>query len=403
MNYFAIGFGAVALTAVGAIDYANQASAAGEGPGGFSAGAYFATYGARVNGVREARVDAAAAKAQAALRKAGARPYLPDAPAGWTRRAWLDGDNSAIIKPEETAGSETMPDLLKNMAAKSAKSAEKTRDAETWVYQQGDHIIALRAKYKPRDDARSLVGAVADSMAAAVFVPNTGWAVINGVAYGKTSAKFGDGDAAYISQAGTPFHTYEAPIGFHDAVQLSILTNAGDDDLRAILADIDYDGLNALLNYPLAHIGANSDAVPLEAQAQMAELMLKMHSDLASRRSAEAQAWMQRASSPENAMKMVMNELATGWGAGGIPQLDPGAAPAPDVMPEPEMDETALAPIATESGDEPGTENAADFVSSLFGGGEDSAAAEPAPKPKRLMLSGGSSCLVGSAGKFCRD
>ncbi|WP_138933871.1 hypothetical protein [Roseovarius arcticus] len=396
MNYFAIGFGAVALTAVGAIDYANQANAAGEAAGRFSAGAYVATYGARITGVREARADAAAAKVQASLRKAGARPYLPGAPAGWTRRAWLDGNNSAVLVPVADNMPENTPDLLKNMAAKSAKSAEERRDDETWVYQQGDRIIALRAKYTPRDDARNLAGVVADTLAATAFVPSTGWAVIGGVAFAETSAKLGDAGAPFISQAGTPFHAYEAPIGLHDAVQLSVLSNAGEDDLRAVLGAIDYNGLNALLSYPLVHIGLNAPDIPLEAQPQMADLMLKMHSDLRARRSVEAQAWLQRAATPENAMKMMMNELATGWGAGGIPQLDPGAASG-------SMQETDEPAQASASGDVPSSKSVVDFAASLFGGGEDPAEREPAPKPKRLMLSGGSSCLAGSAGKFCRD
>ena len=396
MNYFAIGFGAVALTAVGAIDYANQANAAGEAPGRFSAGAYVATYGARINGVREARADSAAAKVQASLRKAGARTYLPDAPAGWTRLAWLGGDNSAVLAPVPDSMSENTPDLLKNMAAKSAKSAEERRDSETWVYQKGDRVIALRAKYIPRDDARNLAGVVADTLAAIAFVPSTGWAVIGGVAYSETSAKLGDAGALFISQAGTPFHAYEAPIGLHDAVQLSVLSNAGEDDLRAVLGAIDYDGLNELLSYPLVHIGSNAPDIPLEAQPQMADLMLKMHRDLMARRSAEAQAWMQRAATPENAMKMMMNELATGWGAGGIPQLDPGAA-------HETVQESIEAAQASADVEVPSIKGVADFAASLFGGDEDRAGSEPAPKPKRLMLSGGSSCLAGSAGKFCRD
>ena len=396
MNYFAIGFGAVALVAVGAVDYANQANAAGKAPGHFSAGAYFGTYGARINGVREARANAAAAKVQATLRKAGARPYLPDAPAGWARRTWLDGDNSAVLVPVSGNLPNNTPDLLKNMAAKSAKSSAERRDSETWVYHKEGRIIALRAKYKPRSDARSLTGAVTDTLAANVFVPSTGWAVIGGVAYSKTPAKLGDADASFISQAGTPFDAYEAPIGFHDAVQLSVLSNAGEDDLRAILGAIDYDGLNALLNYPLVHIGSNAPDIPQGAQPQMADLMLKMHSDLRARRGAEAQAWMQRAATPENAMKMMMNELATGWGAGGISQLDPGAAPETGQM----AGEGAQASADTTAPDVKGVMG---FAASLLGGGNGGAEPEPTPKPKRLMLSGGSSCLAGSAGKFCRD
>lgn len=48
MNYFLLGFGAVAVVAVGAIDYTEQARRAGTTPGSYGVGAYLATYGARI-------------------------------------------------------------------------------------------------------------------------------------------------------------------------------------------------------------------------------------------------------------------------------------------------------------------------------------------------------------------
>ena len=59
MNYFALGFGAAALLAVGVADYANQAGAAGQAPGSYPASAYFASYGARFGGAGEDKPDAA--------------------------------------------------------------------------------------------------------------------------------------------------------------------------------------------------------------------------------------------------------------------------------------------------------------------------------------------------------
>lgn len=401
MNYYAIGFGAVALTALGAIDYANQASAAGETPGRFSASAYFSTFGARVDGVRQARADAAADKERDQQRSAGARAYLPDAPEGWTRRAWPDGDNSAVLRPErelsanEKAALEASS-LLKNMADKSARASDERRNSETWVYQQGERVIVVQAKYKPRKEGRSLTGAVADTLNSNAIFNKQGWAVIGGVAYGQTPPSLQDPQTSFISQVGTPFRAFEAPLGFHDAVQLSVLTNAGDDELRAVLAAIDYDGLNALLAYPLPYVGANAPDVPLESQPRMAEIMLKMHSDLLSRRSDEAQAWMERATSPENAMEMIMNELAHSWGADGIAQFDIAETPAPTLP----SDEAAQAPSASA---------VAEFAKLIFGGDKDTPKAKDTPKkkdtpkPGRLTLSGGTSCLEGSSGRFCRD
>ncbi|MEX1234783.1 MAG: hypothetical protein WEB56_07340 [Roseovarius sp.] len=397
MNYFAIGFGVVALTALGAIDYANQANAAGKAPGQFSPGAYFATYGARVEGLRTARAEATAASERQARRKAGARVYLPKAPEGWTRRAWLDGDNSAIEKAPDEAQHD-VPEILKNMGAKSARASEERRDAQTWVYQRGEQIIAVRAEYKPREGARTLVGAMGDTLAAfPIFADSEGWDVIGGVAYGRLPGKLGA--SSQISGNDTPFMAYEAPMGFHDSIRLRIESNAEDEaDLRNILARIDYDGLNSLLSYPLAYVGANAPQIPQDSAPEVAGMMLELHGELLDRRSAAAQAWMERAITPENVMKMALNEIAHGWGVGSIKALEPAEDPAPEADGHAEVAPSApAAPLKAIKS----------FAGSIMGGGKARATAQaeepPKAKPTRLTLSGGSSCLEGSAGRFCRD
>ncbi len=383
MNYFAIGFGAVALTAVGAIDYANQARAAGHAPGTFTASAYFATYAGRIDGVRDARAGAAEDKVRAARRSTGARPYLPPPPDGWTRRAWTDGDNSAIIIQQPGSVPAGAAQSLKNFAAMGEGATEKRRNDETWVYQRGADIVAIRAGYTEREGARNLAAATRDTLAA--VGQQHGWGVIGGVAYGVHPADISDPDAPHISQAGTPVVSLGAHFGFHDEIALSVQSNADTRTTRALLATIDYDGLNALLTYPLPHVGADAPDVPPEFEAQFASLMLKLRQDLLLRRTAQAQAWMARASSPENAMKIVLNEVMTGWGVGGVANVEMTAPPG-----------------AQARGDTPAEFGSS--VTSWFGAAPpETPEATPAAPPKRLQLSGGTSCLEGSAGRFCRD
>ncbi len=395
MNYFALGFGAVALTALGAVDYANQASVAGQAPGTYPASAYFASYGGRMTAMREARAAAAEDKGRDARRSTGARLYLPDAPQGWSRRAWADGDNSVIELAQPGLVANDAPDLLKNFAAKSERAAEKQRDAETWVYQNGNQIVAIRATYTAREGERNLAADVQDTLAPmgrGASGTQTGWGVIGGVAYAAQQADSNDAATPHLSLAGTPFLSLEAQLGFHDEITLTVQSNAGLAATRAILAEVDYDGLNALLTYPLPYIGSAAPTVSPETERQLATVMVDMRQDLLSRRSTHAQAWLAQATSPEGAMKLALDEVMAGLDARG------GTAPA-------------------FAGQTPQTEanSSADSGKGVFGGFANSvtsffdavptggASAEQAAPPKRLQLSGGASCLEGSAGRFCRD
>ncbi|MFD0858236.1 hypothetical protein [Roseovarius aquimarinus] len=395
MNYFAVGFGAVALTAVGAVDYLNQASAAGRAPGSFSVAQYIASYGARADAMREARADAAADAERDERRTRGARTYLPDAPEGWTRRAWLDGDNSPLVAPSDDGLTENAPDLLRNLSARSAKASEERRAAQTWVYERDGQMIAIRAEYMPRDDARTLTSAATDTLAALPLTARPeGWDVIGGVAYGRLSEGMGATD--FTSVNGTPFSAYEAPMGLHDAVRLHVLSTAPEADLRRILARVDYDGLNSLLSHPLAHVGRNAPAIPPEVAPAAADVLLALHANLLARRGAEAQAWIERAITPENAMKMALNEFTQGWSADNIPALDPGAEPVPSA--EAETQGSAIDAFEKMAGS---------VFGSASGGANATSTAAPsaddASKPRRLTLSGGKSCLEGSASRFCRE
>lgn len=395
MNYFGLGFGAIAIGALGVIDYANQASAAGQTAGEFSAGAYFASYGARIEAVRTARAEAAEADARDARRRAGARPYLPEAPAGWSRRSWAEGDNSAILLPEmpDDFGG-TAPQILKNMAASGERAATERRNDESWVYEREGQIVALRATYVGRDDKRTIAGAAVDAIAAGSILRRAeGWAMIGGAAYElRRDPAAPDPDAPHISRAGTPFLSVEAHVGLHDEVRLSAQTNAPEDVLRAILAQIDYDGVNGLLTYPLPYIGKDAPEVPREIEPQLATKMLTLRQDILHRRSKAALNWLEEAASPENAMRLALNELSQGWNMDAVLPF-----------------ETQTDDLHADAADADGTGSAISALGGMVFGRifgakpEQPAETAPRPAPKRLTLSGGASCLEGSGGHFCRD
>ncbi|HEY9039236.1 MAG TPA: hypothetical protein VIN05_09885 [Roseovarius sp.] len=396
MNYFAIGFAAAALAAVGAIDYSNQAGAAGQAPGTFPASAYLATYGQRIAEMHSARADAAAQKAREGRRSAGARVYLPEVSEGWHRRGWAEGDNSPIqtakreLSAAAQAGNDAAP-MLKAFADKAERKAEAELNDETWVYQGADGLVAVRAAYHPGNGEGSIAGSAGDMLAASGVMSqmkDPGWDVIHGVAFGIVPASAARPDTPFVSRAGTPFRTFQAAIGFDDAVHLKVYSSASDAETRAVLSAIDYDGINSLLTAPLPFIGSQAQPVAPEARQQLATLMIKIREDLLTQRSEAAQDWLQRASTPENAMTLALSEIADGWGAGGIVQVD--------------LPATAEGQGAAPSGF--GAGGLGGFVKGIFGGDSDAGAQDaPAEPPKRLKLSGGSSCLDGSSGRFCRD
>ena len=77
-----------------------------------------------------------------------------------------------------------------------------------------------------------------------------------------------------------PYRIFKGFMGPADEVALEIRAVASDDAVRAVLAQINYDGLNGLLATPGPHIGAHATPVPLAQQAQIAEAILHGQGDV---------------------------------------------------------------------------------------------------------------------------
>lgn len=310
-HFQAVGF-AIILAVVGlGVDYHQQTLKSDLKVGELTAGAYFGTITSRFSDVQAAKQAKIDEKERKSRVRDGARPYLPEAPEGWTRRELVAGDNSRIMPPKREisdAEREVLEAnaLLRNMAAKSEANVLETKNAETWVYERGDDIVSVRAQFieMPTDNTISSTALtmIAGNMEAMAI--RQGWGVINGVAYGFYTSFDGKKPKTYRS--------LDAVIGFGSEVRLSVRTTADDMATREILDQIDYDGLNALLPRPLAHVGSNAPEVPLDAQADVARQIMEIRADLIRQRTAAAEDWLMSASNPEDAMTLALRQAGFG-------------------------------------------------------------------------------------------
>ncbi|WP_281969096.1 hypothetical protein [Roseovarius nanhaiticus] len=324
MNYFAIGFGAVALTAVVAIDYANQANIAGAAPGSYPASAYMQSFAARWSDACDAQSDATAAAAA----------YLPPAPEGWTRTAW----------PTEDA------------------------PLRGWIYRQGDTAVALWADYQAAGSDCGASGGIMAGLAQAAKVAGTGWAVIGGTAYRHLPA---GSHAKEATSAGLDagYDAAQTTIGFDDMVTLTALSTAPESALRSLLAAADYDGLNGLLSTPLPLMGSDAPIIATANEAKAADVLLAL----------QAGVLLANGGADLDAVR-----------AARIGVLKAGSAGRAQIALEGAVRHGAANVDALNDRDVTSTD-------------EPTAAPEPRSKPQRLTLSGGKSCLEGSASRFCRD
>lgn len=245
MNYFAIGFGVIALTAVGAVDYTNQASAAGQAPGQFSLGAYIASYGARFGAVRDAR-------ALAERQSVSAKTHLPDAPEGWERRAF-EPDVRIDFQFEGVRPDPSATDFLSTQQMQALQGqAAKTAREETWEYVRGDEVVRLSARYDAPKDG--VTGPGAGDMAR--FTKGTvGFDTMQGVPWFAASDAGSDGKIAH----------YSLRTRMGGAITLRVEAMATDASVRALLDMIDYDALDAMLDPPLAGVGRSAPTLSDDA------------------------------------------------------------------------------------------------------------------------------------------
>lgn len=283
-SWHVVVLGIVGTLAVVGVDYHMQAKTAGVPMSALGVSGYIESFSTRMAASREQEGAADAVAAVEARQAAGARQYLPQSIEGWSRRAWSDGDNSLISTPKRVL-SEAEQKMVEDMAklgglvARTENLAEQEREAETWVYERGDEIVAVRVGYQPAPKKGGFYGNMATMLTSdGSHAALDGWAVIQGVAFGE-----------HAPIEPRSYRVFKARIGPSDQVRLSVHADASDEAVRAVLAKIDYDGLNGLLETPLAHVGSGSADIPLEQQAEVAEAILDGKTDASNARYDAAQ------------------------------------------------------------------------------------------------------------------
>mgnify|MGYP001344768822 CR=1 FL=1 len=285
-------FVAIAIAAVGAVDYVNQAKTAGSKPGQFGVGDYIATISGRFIEQRQAMADAAARRD---LLAQDPRDLLPAAPEGWTRHDWDEASADVFGHRYDMREDDFVPEEMKQdktmqaLAALNKAAGDRKDAAEVYVYEKPGAIIALRLALSKDDGGGGIPGAAMKMVANNIEAMSgkDGFAVIRGVAFREELGLFGAGSAE------GDYRVFSGRIG--QTVLISARAKAEDADVIALLDRIDYDRLNKTLKEPVAGIGsAASDLTP---EAQRAEAKERIEAESRQQRidTAEQQLRLQEA------------------------------------------------------------------------------------------------------------
>ena len=331
LNSYAIGFACVAAAMTVGVDYVVQSKANGSYPGEYSFSAYIGGYAGRYT-------ETIASMDKARRRAEEARSHLPEEVAGFTRQDWerdTSGDDAA------TAGM----NLLQVRAFKDdMKVARKAAREEVYEYTRGDEVFRLSARFEPApEDGRT--ERVEAFMAPGVELEEaqlSGYDIVQGVMFFRVV----DAETGLGADPNGP-QMLQAFLG--DGVAIGVYAERPFAELPQVLAAIDYDNLNQMLDAPVADIGPDAPAVAEDDKPQLLAAAAARHMSGEAQPQARAQT-----------------------AATGTVKLNGGQALAQS--------------------------QSASTVSRLNVG---SSASTAAAKPKRLTLSGGRTCLGQSAGKLC--
>jgi hypothetical protein len=321
LTFVALSAGGLALA-----DYTNQTIRIGAKFGDLGTREYAGTFAARFNGMQ----DGWAADALAAdLRAKEPRELLPAAPEGWTMREWNDADRAQLFPPADAP--EVPPELqaaldeslvFTTLQAAGERNARTEELATTRFYQKGDSLIALQLSYRPpQRDAGGMQGLAMNIIEGnmAAMSGSEGFAVVKGVAYGRSTGFFGTDDPAAATRIIT------GRMG--DEISITARALASDEDIHALLSAIDYDQLNLMMVRPLGDIGSDAADIPLQEQRGLAEALIAV----------EKQELMDRARESEAAIMAMGDQMAAGadivagdTGTGGLGGLFGSPAEAAD-------------------------------------------------------------------------
>lgn len=357
LNAYTFGFACVAAVAVAGVDYAMQAKTAGMSFGSYPLGDYIGSYSARFS-------DVTAERDKARRQAEPARVHLPEAPEGWERREWIPdlGDDPMPVHDGMTQQQrEIAATMKKNLIARmeheqAVKMARKAAESQAWEYVRGDETIRLSALYDTANGPQSRQEPATEIVAASMGLPSEGlegYGMVQGVPFFRVTGPTG-GETADAGE-GHPDRPVRLMAYIGEEISLGVNADAADESIRLFLERIDYDGLNMMLDRPVADIGGDAPELTPEEALELADAALRLRTGTPGRTSREP-------------------ETATSAESGAFNQAKAGS----------------LASTVTGSSSGGGNPD---------GGGD----REAEPKPTRLKLSGGNACLSGSSGRFCKN
>lgn len=259
MKLQVFGFAIIVAAAVGGVDYSMQSKETDQSLG-------FSGYVDSITGRFDAANEARALKSR---QKAEVKIHLPEAPEGWIRSEWAETDTTAL-EPQENqqtsfqkralSAMELAP-MMGGMVATEVPLASKMRRTTTWVYERGDESIALRVVYTKTGAANRFPGldvkiAKFNAEGINTAVP---YAFVQGVGFGEVQLKRElTGPVSY--------RAFAASMGTN--VTIGVRAVASDTSILAMMNAIDFDGLNGMLDAPLAKVGTDAPQVgPEQAMA----------------------------------------------------------------------------------------------------------------------------------------
>ncbi|MGL4319420.1 MAG: hypothetical protein ACRCS3_01015 [Paracoccaceae bacterium] len=318
-NGMFLGFAAVCTVVVGSLDYTMQTRRADLAFGELGVGAYVASFGERFAGMK---AEQAAAAETAALRRQENRTLLPEAPEGWVMREWNEADRDRLWPPvdEEARLASLDPEfaeverelmnnpMIANMKANADRQRIAAEKAEMRFYERGQSLIALRLNFDRVTTGVGLTGSVQEA-GMDIIVGNMtamsgrdGFAVIGGVTYGRHFGLMEFADPTV--DVSTTVRAIRGQMGPELTINASVL--ASDDDVKDLLAQIDYDTLNKLLTTPLEGVGSNAPTITAAEEQAIADAAVR----------AEAAAVIARGRQSEENLRNMAVAMQEGGGAG---------------------------------------------------------------------------------------
>ncbi|PIE16607.1 MAG: hypothetical protein CSA68_01660 [Rhodobacterales bacterium] len=269
-KFYTIGFAVIAVALVGVVDYSKQAKQAGVKINELAFADYADTVKQRF-GAQKAELQAKiqAKRQRSKARSVSAKAYLPEAPKGWIRREWADGDNSKLLpRPAKGSPEEALmrkDPKLQQLLKAAPESVARKRKQQMWVYERGNEIISLQASFSKHP--RAIGPYFGMPMGTALDLPPDGnpnavmwrskpYASIQGVNYAERF--FIMNMAAPDADKRSSFRIFTA--NMTKQIRLTVRASASDASIRALLGVIDYDGLNAMLDQPVQNASAKGSA-----------------------------------------------------------------------------------------------------------------------------------------------